>query len=128
MKSSIPSVAGSTRELMCAAGGCSPWTACASTGANAPSGRKSPGRALALGADLGGLRDDVLDGHLGRVMESLDQVSPQPRRAGRRERRDDDLIDPLVLDRLHRRRVRVRMSDLAVRLDSLTAQDGERPP
>ena len=45
-----------------------------------------------------------------------------------REGRDGDLVHPLVLDRLHRRGVGVRMRDLPVRVDSRSAQLGQRAP
>ena len=40
----------------------------------------------------------------------------------------DHLVDPLVLDHLHRRGDRVGVGDLAVRLDSLGSERGERSP
>ena len=45
-----------------------------------------------------------------------------------RERGDDDLVDALVLDRLHRRGERIRVRDLAVGLDPLRAEPRQRLP
>ena len=56
------------------------------------------------------------------VAEPLEQVAAHPAGARVRERRDDQLVDALVLDRLHDRRERIGMRDLAVRLDALAAQ------
>ena len=58
--------------------------------------------------------------------QALDQVAAQPARAGARERRDDDLVDALVVGRLHRRRERIGVHDLAVGVDPLRAQLRER--
>ena len=115
MNRSIPSVDESTRELWFAIGG--PW--CASAWA-----------AHQTGCLLGALGDDdVLDRHPLSLVQALDEVAPQPARAllGR-EGRDDDLVDPLVVDGLHRRRVRIRVRDLAVRVDPLAAEHRECAP
>ncbi len=113
MKRNIPSVAESRRELRFAGGG--PWcpwsctaSACALTRASSGDGRN--------------VGHDVLDGHARVLAQPLDDVAPEPARALAREGRDDDLVDPLVLDHVHRGRVRIGMGDLAVRLDPLGAE------
>ena len=73
-------------------------------------------------------RHDVLDGDARVLAQPLDDVAPQPARALAGERRDDHLVDALVLDDLHRGGVRVGVRDLAVRLDALVAERGERGP
>ena len=69
------------------------------------------------------------------LAQSLDEVAAQPAAALARERRDDDLVDALVVDDLYGRRVRIRMDDLAVRVYPLApqhargrAEDGGRRP
>ena len=116
MKRNIPSTRASTRELWFAIGG--PWWWSRVRRATLISPRPPPGR----------LDDDVLD----RQPASLCSRATRSRRSQldvcARERRDDDLVDPLVLDRLHRRGVRVGVRDLPVRVDALAAQLGQRPP
>ena len=101
------------RELTFAAGG--PWwcsAACAST-------RPAPPR---RGCDL-----DVLHGHLRVLLQPLDEVAAQPARPLRaREGRDDDLVDPLVVESLHRGRVRIGMRHLPVDVEALAAQERRR--
>ena len=46
------------------------------------------------------VRDDVLDRQAGLLAQALDQVAAQPAAALARERRDDDLVDALVVRRL----------------------------
>ena len=112
----MPSVGASMRELWLAIGG--PWWACAARRRGSSCRRPN----------LGGLDDDVLDRQPAVGAEPPDEVAAEPARALARERRDDDLVRPLVADRLHRRGVRVGMRDLAVRLDPLGAQRRERLP
>jgi hypothetical protein len=64
----------------------------------------------------------VLDRQLRVCAEPADQIATQPAGASARERRDDDLVDALVLDRLHHGRVRVGMRDLAVHVEPFAAQ------
>ena len=64
-----------------------------------------------------GVDDDVLDRDAGVRAQPPDEVAAQPAGALAGERGDDDLVDALVGDRLHRRRVRIRVRDLPVRLD-----------
>ena len=80
--------------------------------------------ACALMRTSGG--DDVLDRQAGLLAQPLDQVAPQPAAPLAREGRDDDLVDALVVDRLHRGGERVGVDDLAVRVDAVAAQLGER--
>ena len=67
----------------------------------------------------------MLDGQTGGA-EPADEVSSEPTRTLARERRDDDLVDPLVLDRLHGRDERIRVRDLAVDVEPLGAKQRER--
>ena len=67
-------------------------------------------------------------GSAGLAAQALDQVAAQPAGAGARERRDDDLVDPLVVGRLHRGRERIRVDDLPVGVDPLRAELRERAP
>ena len=46
--------------------------------------------------------DDVLDGKPGVLPEPLHEVAAQPTALLAGEGRDDDLVDPLVVDRVHR--------------------------
>jgi len=59
-------------------------------------------------------------------VQALDEVPLQPGRALGREGRDDDLVDPLVVDRLHRGGVGIWMRHLAVRVDAFAAQHRKR--
>ena len=61
-------------------------------------------------------------GQPGVLAQPLDEVAAQPAAPLARERRDDDLVDALVVDRVQRRRERVGVHDLAVRVDALAAQ------
>ena len=77
----------------------------------------------------------MLDRQAGVLAQPLDEVAAQPAALLARERRDDDLVDALVVDGLQRRGVRVGVHDLAVRVDALAAQlasargaAGGRPP
>ena len=49
------------------------------------------------------------------LRQPLDEVAAEPAGARGSERRDDDLVDALVVDRLHGRGERIGMRDLAVR-------------
>jgi hypothetical protein len=68
---------------------------------------------------------DVLDGKARRLLDALGQVPTQPARRGGRSRRDDDLVDLVVADRVHRGGERVWIADLADPLDALFLH--ERP-
>src|SRR5689334_15289173 len=117
MKRNIPSVRASTRELWCATGGWAAWSKVA----------MSADWLRCLGLLAGDL--DVRDGQAGLLAQPVDEVAAQPARGLlAREGRDDDLVDALVLRRVHRSRERVRVRDLAVDVDSLAAQDRQRPP
>ena len=70
----------------------------------------------------------MLDRQAGLLAEPLDEVAAEPAGAFGLERRDDDLVDPLVMHGFHRGAERVGMRDLAVRVDPLAAQLGERAP
>src|SRR6185295_10708980 len=83
-------------------------------------------RALPLGPGLLRVEDDVLDRQAGLAAEAADEVAPQPAGALTGERRDDDLVDPLVGDRLGGRGEGIRVRDLAVGVDPGAAQLGER--
>ena len=74
----------------------------------------------------GPVDDDVLDRQARLLAQPLDEVAAQPAGAERLERRDDDLVDALVVHGLHRRAERIGMRDLAVRVDPLAAQLSER--
>ena len=65
-------------------------------------------------------------GHPRVLPKPLDDVAPEPAGALAGEGRDDHLVDALVLDHLHRGRVRVGVRDLPVRLDALRAERRER--
>src|SRR6266508_3086766 len=104
MKSSIPS----TDELRAARGG------------RLRRERPSGGHAL--------LRDHVKDGKLRLILQALDQILAKPAGSFRLERRDDDLVDPFLVDLLHRRLERVGMGNPAVRLDARAPKLGERTP
>ena len=80
--------------------------------------RSAPGRD-------GLFRDDVLDRHARVLAEPLDDVPAQPSGALPGEGRNDHLVDALVLDHLHRGRVRVGVRDLPVGLDPLVAERRE---
>src|SRR5437867_3430565 len=120
MKRNIPRTRASTRELWCAAGGCSAWscaTACASTSPRPPRAddQEAGGRAggalldaieerpsddglvgddedVHLALRLGrGVDDDVLDRQVARrVANPIDDVAAQPPRLLLRMGRDDD--------------------------------------
>ena len=83
---------------------------------------------LGVGAHSAAFRDDVLDRQARLVAQPLDQVAAQPAGALAREGRDDDLVDPLVVGRLHRGGEGIGMDDLAVGVDPLGAQLRERAP
>ena len=83
-----------------------------------------------------GAHDATSDGHVDR--RRARPGPPRRRGAARPDRAaasrsarpgsgDDHLVDPLVVDRLHRGRVRVRVRDLPVRLDPLRAQRRRAP-
>ena len=55
--------------------------------------------------------------------QPLDEIAAHPAGALAGERRDDHLVDPLVLDRLHHGGVRVGMRDLAVDVEPLGAEE-----
>src|SRR6266536_3970986 len=135
MNSNIPSVRASIRELWFAAGGCAACvSACALIGGVAcdadmeavaalPPRPSKPGGWTNLDSRCRDgsskrcrllLENDVLDGQVRRLVEAVNQVAAQPRRLRRREGRDDDLVGALVLDRVGRRRERVRVRNLAV--------------
>src|SRR3954462_10358358 len=89
MKSSIPRSWGSTRELRFAGGG--PWCSWSSSWAACPwaiaaASMVSSGRGRRLGRH-------VVDGLAGRLAHAVDEVGAHPARAGRRQRRDDDVVD-----------------------------------
>src|SRR5436190_14817713 len=113
MKRKMPTIGGAIRELKWIGGGCRfaspcPWSCpCAS--------------AAALIARSFGCHH-VIDGQSGLGPEPLEQVAAQPARARLRERRDDDLVDPLVVRRRQRRRDRIGLDNLAVRVDALDAK------
>src|SRR2546430_1947917 len=67
----------------------------------------------------------MLDRELRVLVQPLDEVLLQPGRAVGRERRDDDLVYALVVDRLHGGGVGIRMCNLAVRFDPFRAEDRE---
>ena len=110
MKRNIPSVRASTRELWFATGG--PW--CVARRARHQTAAASRSRRRARPAGRSRLR-----------RRSTRSRRSQPERS-RREGRDDDLVDPLVLDGLSGGRERIRVRDLAVRVDALAAQDRQR--
>ena len=58
-------------------------------------------------------------------MQALHEVLSEPRRSRRGERRDDDLVDTILLNRIERSRKRVGLCYLAVRVDPLAAQLGQ---
>ena len=64
-----------------------------------------------MGAALGRLDDDVVDGQLRLVADALDQVTAQPARAPVRVRRDDDLVHLFVADGVGRGSERIRVGD-----------------
>src|SRR4051794_19757881 len=102
MKSSIPSVAAGTRELMFAGGGpwCSWTSACVRLAASIRTSLDRGGGALHRGVD-----DDVLDRHAGRALDPLDQVRAHPPGALVGQRGDDDLVDREQLQGAERGRV-----------------------
>src|ERR1700722_20100747 len=120
MKSSIPSIWASTRELRFAGGGpwCSPappWVASPWAGSAWATGwgmlaASMKTRPLALAARGGGRRGrgfaevdhDVLDRDGRRVADALDQVRAHPARALVGERRDHDVVDAEQLEGVHR--------------------------
>ena len=104
MNSSIPSVGASTREERCAAGGpwCSAWATDAASKACSPT-RRGFGGSCARRAR----RACRCAAH------ALDQVGAQPAGLGLREGRDHDVVDAEVLQRVHDRRVRIRVADHA---------------
>ena len=115
MKRNIPSTRASTRELWCArrAGRGGSAAACAL--------RPSPRRAR--------LDDDVLD------RDAACRSRSRPTRSRRSQpERCSGKVETMISstrssrDGLHRRRVRIGVRDLAVRLDPLAAQLGERAP
>src|SRR5438445_5462962 len=64
----------------------------------------------------------MLDRQARLLAEPLDEVAAQPAGALGLEGRDDDLVDALVVHRLHRGAERVGMRDLAMDVDPLVAQ------
>ena len=81
---------------------------------------------LGVGAHSASSDDDVIDRQARLVAEPPDEVAAQPAGALAREGRDDDLVDPLVVGRLHRGGEGIGMDDLAVGVDPLGAQLRER--
>ena len=70
--------------------------------------------------------DDVLHGQRGRVLQTLDQIPPQPSRVGGGVGGEDDLVGPVQSDGVHARHERVGVTDLAARLDAFGRDRGER--
>jgi hypothetical protein len=68
----------------------------------------------------------VVDGKAGFGAEPLEQVAPQPAGASLWERRDDDLVDALVVNGVQRRGERIRVDDLAMSVDPLCPQQRKR--
>ena len=106
MKSSIPSNCASTREETFAAGGpwCSSWSAWPAA-IEADSIRRSS----SLTTCSTGLPVDACD--------APDQVAAQPARARLGEGRDHDVVRRVELERVLDRRERVRVGDLADRVE-----------
>src|SRR3954453_5540961 len=117
MKSSIPRSWGSTRELRFAGGG--PWWSWSSWACPWAIAAASMVSWLRGGRGLGG---HVVDGLAGRPAHAVDQVGAHPARAGRRQRRDDDVVDAEELHAVHRRGVRVRVADHAGGEQAVVAQ------
>ena len=108
MNRSIPSTRASTPELTFAAGG--PWWSCGLRLGVGVMRAPPPSRARPRRA-----RPEPR-----RVAQPCDHVLAQPARARLAgEGGDDDLVDPLVVDGVHRGGVRVGVGDLAVRVDAL---------
>src|SRR5690242_12838389 len=68
----------------------------------------------------------MVDRQPGVLSQPLDEIAPEPAAPLTRERRDDDLVDALVVHDLTSRGVRVRVHDLAVRVDPFAAELEER--
>ena len=109
---------------------CGPWSASAlSRSTSSPPATvwfattsvTSNGRPSSLEVD-----HDVLDRQPGVVLERLDQVAPHPAGGRRGQRRDDDLGDPAVGDRVVRGVQRIAVADLAATVDALLAHERER--
>src|SRR2546421_1732031 len=100
MKSSIPRVAGSTREERCAGGG--PWCSWGIAAASID---------LLGGGLLDVAVDDVLHRLARAALDALDQVSSQPPRLRLREGRDHDVVDAEVLKGVGDRGIWVRVAD-----------------
>ena len=66
------------------------------------------------------------DGQAGTALDPPDDVSAEPARGRRREGRDDDLVDLLVVDGVQGGGDGVGVADVAGRLDPLPLQLGER--
>ena len=81
----------------------------------------------ALRRSLGGSTTTCSTGTFASLRSRADQVAPQPRGAALlREGRDEDRVDALVADGVHRRGERIGVGDLAVRLDPLGAKLRQR--
>src|SRR5437764_3231358 len=103
MKSSIPRVGAWTRDERWAGGG--PWCSCAIEAAS-----------MALcGCGGGVVLDHVLDRLTGGPPHALDEVLTQPSRLRLSKCRDHDVVDTEVLERVHDRRVGIRISNHARR-------------
>src|SRR3954449_2272596 len=78
------------------------------------------------GAEWLGGRLDVLDGLVREVLNLLDQALLEPLRLLALQGRDQDVVDPVVLDRVLDRVVRVRAHRLAGGVYLVAVQLGER--
>src|SRR5437899_2971044 len=100
---------------------CAPWRPASCSGSAAGRGGRGLLRLLSCR-----VADHVLDGQTGVLAQALNEIAPQPTALLARERRDDDLVDALIVHNLPRGGVRVGMDDLAVRVDPLAAQLAQR--
>ena len=88
-------------------------------------------RARSASTPAGSVGDSTCSTGSSSSSASARRVAAQPARLLAGEGRDDDLVDPLVVDGMQRRGVRVGVRDLAVRVDALSAQrsdDAAQPP
>ena len=121
MKSRIPSVWRSIRELWWASGG--PWCSCLADGDRRRLHQASPRSASARrrsrrGGDVVAAPTSTCSTGLSVIaLDLLDQALLEPLRLLAGEGRDQDLVDPVVLDRVLDRGERLRAHRLAGRVD-----------
>ena len=107
--------AGTVRLVLVAAG--RPWPSAPRAARRRAAVRLATASVTWKGRPSLSIGDDVRHGQTGGLLHPVDQVAPQPARAGLRVGRDDDLLGPVLARRRRSSPCRVRVADLADRAD-----------